>query len=219
MEKSDQHTELKFSDAELIFNEGDPGDEMYLIKKGKVRIFKTSGKVDHTLAILQEGNFFGEMAIIDQSPRSASAVAIDQVVLIKFNKDAFLSNIRKNPFIEFVVSELIKRLRKTSEQFKLLAIPDDRLRFATMLAHKAKSFSKQEQDVVVPISGNAQSLASASGVKVNLAQKYLEELEESELIEYKNSNLVIKDMEKFNEYLRYWKLKTKFEDEDNLIAN
>jgi len=207
--------EIKLKKGKVIFIEGDTGNEMYLIKSGNVRIYKSSGKIEHTLAVLEEGNFFGEMAILDQSPRSAAAQCLTDVTLIKFNKQAFLSHIRKNPFIEFVVSELIKRLRKTSDQFKLLTIPDEELRFATMLMNKAKSFSEDKKHkITLPITSDARSLASASGLKENIAKNILDNLNESDLIMYKEKTLIINDMDKFREYIRYLKLKTKFEEKE-----
>lgn len=215
MEDDKDTSEIELKKGKVIFSEGDEGNEMYLIKSGNVRIYKTSGKIEHTLAVLEEGNFFGEMAILDQSPRSAAAQCLTDITLIKFNKQAFLSHIRKNPFIEFVVSELIKRLRKTSDQFKLLTIPDEELRFATMLMNKAKSFSKDNKHAItLPITSDAGSLASSSGLKENIAKNILDNLEESKLIKYKGKTLIINDMDKFKEYIRYLKLKTKFEEKE-----
>ncbi len=215
MEDDKDTNEIELKKGKVIFSEDDKGNEMYLIKSGNVRIYKTSGKIEHTLAVLEEGNFFGEMAILDQSPRSAAAQCLTDVTLIKFHKQAFLSHIRKNPFIEFVVSELIKRLRKTSDQFKLLTIPDEELRFATMLINKAKSFSEDDKHkITLPITSDAGSLASASGLKENIAKNILDNLEESKLIEYKGKTLIINDMDKFKEYIRYLKLKTKFEEKE-----
>ncbi|MBN1150801.1 Crp/Fnr family transcriptional regulator [candidate division WOR-3 bacterium] len=205
---------LTFKKGDLIFSEGEIGSEMYLIKSGEVRIYKHTGRVQHTLAILKEGNFFGEMAILDQSPRSAAAEAYTDVELIIFDKEAFVSHIRKNPFIEFVVNELISRLRTTSNQFKLLAIPDDELRFATVLLNKAQSFAeKKDENSVVQIDIDAKTIAAGVGIKDTLAKKIIENLKESEVIKLEGEKMLV-DTEKLKEFIRYIKLKTRFESEN-----
>ncbi len=205
---------VSFKKGEIIFSEGDTGNEMYLIKSGNVRIYKLTGRIQHTLAVLKEGNFFGEMAILDQSPRSASAEASTDVELVIFDKEAFISNIRKNPFIEFVVNELISRLRVTSNQFKLLAIPDDELRFATVLLNKAQSFAENKtDDSVLTMNIDPEGIAASVGIKDSSARKMIENLMESEVISYHEDKMRV-NIEKLKEFIRYVKLKTKFESEN-----
>ena len=70
--------EKDYADGQTVFAEGDPGDSMYFIVQGCVRIEKraqAAGAVHKTLAVLEAGDYFGEMALFDQKPRSASAVA------------------------------------------------------------------------------------------------------------------------------------------------
>ncbi|PKL11138.1 MAG: Crp/Fnr family transcriptional regulator, partial [Spirochaetae bacterium HGW-Spirochaetae-6] len=64
-----------FKEGEIIFCEYEPGSTFYLIKKGRVKITKISEKYEKTLDVLGEGSLFGEMAIIEQAPRSATAIA------------------------------------------------------------------------------------------------------------------------------------------------
>lgn len=211
-----ESTEKKiiYKKGELIFSEGETGNEMYLIKSGNVRIYKLTGRIQHTLAVIKEGNFFGEMAILDQSPRSASAEAYTDVELVIFDKEAFVSHIRKNPFIEFVVNELISRLRVTSNQFKLLAIPDDELRFATILLTKAQNFSDGFTDgAIVSMNIDAEIIAASVGIKDATAKKIIDNLKESEVIIYEGDNMKV-NTDKLKEFIRYIKLKNKFEDEE-----
>src|SRR5262249_52142662 len=70
--------EKEFAHGQSIFGEGDPGDSMYFIVRGRIRIQKRaqgSGAPDKTLAVLEAGDFFGEMSLFEQKPRSASALA------------------------------------------------------------------------------------------------------------------------------------------------
>ncbi len=82
----------EFADGQRIFQEGDPGDGMYFIASGAVRIEKQTGTgadAHKTLAILEPGNYFGEMALFDQQPRSASAVASGATQTFRLSTAAF----------------------------------------------------------------------------------------------------------------------------------
>jgi len=100
-----------------IFRTGDPGDAMYLIDVGKVRINITDadGAVV-TLAELGPGDFFGEMAMLDGQGRSANAIAIEDARLAKLTRDDFISFMRADPRVTLeLMTALTGRLRRTDE--------------------------------------------------------------------------------------------------------
>ena len=72
-----------------LFKEGDPGDTMYIIQKGRIKITKRVNNVEKILMVLGKGDFFGEMALIRQTPRTATATAIDTCELLTFNRNGF----------------------------------------------------------------------------------------------------------------------------------
>jgi CRP-like cAMP-binding protein len=102
--------------GDILFRDGDPSDYVYLIKEGEIEISKGEGTKKKVLAVLKEGDFLGEMGVIDGSPRSATASAITETVLITLNTDEFKKEIEEDPMIGALVFTLIKRLRKTSEK-------------------------------------------------------------------------------------------------------
>lgn len=84
--------EKSYREGDTVFGEGDPGDSMYFILRGRVRIEKqarSTTATGKTLAVLEAGDYFGEMALLDQEPRSAAAVAIGPVTLLRLSKSAF----------------------------------------------------------------------------------------------------------------------------------
>ena len=104
---------------EVIFEEGNQGNEMFIIHRGKVKIVKKTEKgVEKTLVILEPGEFFGEMALIDNSPRSASAIAEeDSTELIVLDKPKFTYMVQQLPDFSLAIMEkLAKRLRETNIQ-------------------------------------------------------------------------------------------------------
>jgi len=100
-----------------LFSQGDTGDAMYLIGSGKVRIsIRDHDRQEVTLAELAQGDFFGEMSIIDGRQRSADARVIEDSRLAVLSRDAFLSFVRTNPDVALeMLSALTDRLRRTDE--------------------------------------------------------------------------------------------------------
>ena len=100
-----------------LFKQGDKGDAMYLIESGRVRIsLRDDDDQEVTLAELAQGDFFGEMSIIDGRQRSADAHVIEDARLAILSRDAFLSFVRTNPDVALeMLSALTDRLRRTDD--------------------------------------------------------------------------------------------------------
>jgi CRP-like cAMP-binding protein len=112
----------RFKKGTVLFHEGDEGEDMYIIQNGKVAIKKRVPHGETTLAVLEKGDFFGEMAILERMPRSASAEVVEDSDLIVIQSELFGDMIKSNP--EIAVRMLRKyslRLRETTKQIEQLA--------------------------------------------------------------------------------------------------
>ncbi|MEO1543899.1 MAG: Crp/Fnr family transcriptional regulator [Pseudomonadota bacterium] len=97
---------------EKIFSSGETGDCLFLVKSGAVQIL-TFGTV---LEVIKAGGMFGEMAIIDGAPRSATAIASEPTVLVKVDLDAFRHLVKQNPdFALSVMGLMARRLRQMND--------------------------------------------------------------------------------------------------------
>lgn len=115
--------EKKLQPGQVIFREGEPGDRMYVVLEGKVRISKyIAGAGEEALAILERGDYFGEMALIDEQPRSADARAHDQgAVVLAIPRDVLrgILDIRKVSslsLLKVLCSLVSKRLRELDDK-------------------------------------------------------------------------------------------------------
>jgi CRP-like cAMP-binding protein len=111
-----------FDEGAVLFEEGDEGEELYIIRAGKVAIKKRVAHGEITLAILEKGDFFGEMAMLEHIPRTAKAEMAEAGKLIVINSEVFGDMIKANP--EIAVRMLRKyslRLRETTKQIEDLA--------------------------------------------------------------------------------------------------
>lgn len=98
--------------GQYIFREGDLGTDMFIIQEGEVHILKKLGGDNRVLSRLEKGDFFGEMAVLENIPRSADALAKTDVTLIAINGTRFDEMIRKNPEISVrIMRKYSRRLR------------------------------------------------------------------------------------------------------------
>jgi CRP/FNR family cyclic AMP-dependent transcriptional regulator len=203
--------EKKLNPGDILFKEGDKGKMMYLIREGKIKITKGTGEEERTLAVLKDGDFFGEMAIIDGSPRSASAIAVTPTSLLVIDEETFKAKLRENPLIEYVLGTLSRRLRTADEQIKMLTIKSEERRVVAFIITKAKESGKTVDEGIEIPAFSYEVLAHITGIDENKVRNYVQKLEQANLLRQKDDSIVIKGIEVLDEYLRYIALKEKFE--------
>ena len=193
--------------GEVLFKEGAQGDEMYLIRSGKIRIVKDLEGTQKTLAVIGEGEFFGEMALLDKRPRSASAIAETDAKLIIVDRNAFLSSVNKNPFIKYIIETLTTRLRKTNNMLKYFSVPNEKIRF--LLFVKDRLSKNKEGDMDTGLDAGGKEIADVTGVPLDKVEEYLRELKEYNIASL-DGTLVIKSPQKFEKYEEYITLQEEF---------
>ncbi|MBI3193362.1 MAG: cyclic nucleotide-binding domain-containing protein [Ignavibacteriae bacterium] len=103
--------------GEAIVRAGESGDCMYVIQAGQVRIVKEREGKEVELAVLNEGDFFGEMSIFNHEVRSATVYAIGDVRLLTVDKKSFLHKVHQDPSLAFsIVEKLSCRVRELNEE-------------------------------------------------------------------------------------------------------
>lgn len=134
----------RFAAGKRILEEGDLGLGMYIITRGRVEVFKGEGEEKVELAELERGDIIGEMALIDEKPRSASAQALEAVECLLITRDAFRTLVRRDPEIAWcIVPTLAERVRDL--QVRLVEEEaDDRRHTALALGEAARSVPMRE---------------------------------------------------------------------------
>ena len=135
-----------YNDGDVIISEFEPGDCFYLIQSGQVQLGKCSKGTMKNLDILKPGEFFGEMAILDNSPRSATCIARGNVKCLEFNKENFKVLITGTPQIAMILLKLFcKRIYDQHRRFRILVIKDLQARIADVFLMSDDMLAPEEK--------------------------------------------------------------------------
>ena len=174
-----------YSKGESIFWEGDEGNELYLVISGVVQIYQANQSRDIILAILREGDFFGEMALLqNEKVRSASAVAIEKSTLCVLRKDFFNQLVKSKPDILLHILETtLDRLRDANRLISNLTINDARKRVARILIRLTEQHGVNSvQGLLINLKLTHQQLADMIGTARETVTKVLLELQQENVI-------------------------------------
>ena len=128
-----------FPAGTVLFEEGQPGDYMYVVQSGEVEIRRQVGETERVLAILPTGEFFGEMAILNGRPRSATAVCKTNARLLVIEGKTFEAMMRARPEIALrIIKALATRLESANQHIELLLLPTPNHRVVQCLRHMAE---------------------------------------------------------------------------------
>ena len=198
-----------FDNGQILFREGEDGDDMYIIQSGRVAIKKKVKDGDTTLAVLEKGDFFGEMAILERMPRSATAEVIEPGDLIVISGEMFGDMIKANP--EIAVRMLRKqsiRLRETNRQLESLiaggampaagsgsaeASPPVPPTHGTLQAEAKAYFISPSTGNVFPVFSNEALLGRFDSVTGQSPEVDLTKEDQSRNISRRHARLVVKD--------------------------
>jgi len=129
---SDFIQEKEVSAGEVVFREEDFGDEMYLVRSGSVAIHQELGEGPSLVETVEAGGYFGEMAIIDDLPRTATATAEADTSLLVLHKNDFRTAVQDYPDIAFeIFREFTRRLRRSDRRYRELLMEARRLGLET----------------------------------------------------------------------------------------
>jgi CRP-like cAMP-binding protein len=128
-----------YAPGTVLFEEGQPGDYMYVVQHGEVEIRRQVGEDERVLAVLTAGEFFGEMAILTARPRSATAIVRAPSTLIVIEGRTFEAMLRARPEIALrIIKSLAARLEDANQHVELLLLPTADHRVVQCLRHLAE---------------------------------------------------------------------------------
>ena len=190
----------------VLFHEGDAGENMYIIQSGRVKISKRIRGVEKTLATLAKGDFLGEMAILNDKPRSATAETLDDCDMLVIDRKTFDTLIRGNAEIAVrFIKRLADRLREANDQMEALMIKDNTSRLVSILAKHVR-----EQKKAGEFSMTTEDLAGFAGIESSQARSIVEKLANVRIVEVVGDRLYIRDQEQVDRLLRFLEMREIF---------
>jgi CRP/FNR family cyclic AMP-dependent transcriptional regulator len=185
-----------FASGAVIFKQGEPGDAMFIIQSGRVRIYAESeGKKQLTLNVYGEGDFFGEFSIIDGEPRSASAEAVELTEALVLRHEDLIAILSEHPDISIsLMRGLVARLRYTTEYAEDLAFLSVNGRVASRLLELMDRHGTQrESGIAIGVPVSVPVLAGMTVAPPEIVQRILDFYELGGILSREGDHVTVRD--------------------------
>lgn len=187
-----------FQPNEIIFCEYEPGNDFYLIQEGQVKITKTVGSSVKTLDVLEAGDIFGEMAILEEQPRSATASAITEVKALNFNRANFELLMTKQPQLALRLLTIFSTRIYDAKRRLMILLMDDiigKVCDVFLMLYEKQNFTEGLKEITLKVT--ADDVANWCGQPVGEVQKVLAQYKKSGKIEVYADRIQIFNIQEF----------------------
>lgn len=186
-------TKIGFPIDKVLFNEGDPGDFLYIILTGSVKIYAEKDSKEKIFSILKKGDSFGELALIDGQQRSASAKTLENSILLSISKQAFMDLLKNNFNVtQKVLMVLSSRLRKTNTHVTDLVFHNAKTNILKALIQLSMDHGKRMNDIIqIDAKITANDISKIAGVSEEVTEYVLKDLEEKRILSYHQQIIIL----------------------------
>ena len=194
-----------FQKEEVIFFEHEPGDRFYLIQKGRVKIVKIIGNIEKIIDILNPGEFFGEMAILEEAPRTATIIALEDCTLLEFNRANFATLVEGNPQIGISLLKIFaRRIYDQKRRFQILTMNDVEGKIADvfmLLSEMLPQVDAFEDTGVRELEATMSDIAHWAGIPSEDCNNILHHMQDNRKIEIKSQHIVVKNINEMKRFV------------------
>ena len=188
----------RYRKGDIVMQKEEPGHALFIVEKGAVRIYVPSSQGnDLILAVLGQGDFFGDLSLLDGRPRSASAAVTSDTTLLMLERSDFIALITRRPASAMAVLEAVAgRLRETDEMASDLAFLDVAGRLAKRLLDLAAQHGVQRNSgVLIDLAITQEELANMIGVTRESVNRNLSDFRTFGLISNQGRKIIVRDAE------------------------
>lgn len=192
MVKVRRYYQRTLSPGETVFDEGDPGDQLYVIQSGEVELVRETASKQRVVARLGPGDFFGELGVVMGEPRSSRAVAVNTTRLIALDRDTLEAMCMEQPVIAIrMIRVLVSRLIEAERRLAALGV-DDLMRpiVRSLLYH-----GEPQEGPGMRVEAKLAELADSAGLSMLEAHRALHQLLDRKLVVLEEDVLQIPDCE------------------------
>lgn len=183
----------EFAPEAIVVGQDDPGEVLYVLVSGKVKVvlYGESGREIILSLFRTPGDFFGEMSLLDDQPRSATVIALERSTLLSLSRADFRTHLKAYPRTALgVLAELSRRLRRADEVIGSLALLDVYGRVARLLLDMAENVNGEK---IVTKRLPKQDIAKMIGASREMVSRVMKDLQTGGYIEMRGSNIVLHD--------------------------
>ena len=182
-----------FEAGAQVFAEGDPAEHCYLIQEGRIRLVKRIRSSERSLTVLRPGDLFGEDALLRDSARGASAVALTDVSALALDRQTFGVLVSSNPEVGLrLVEQVVRRLRHAEEQLENAMLRDQPSRVVNTLLRLAGASEATPDGHVLSIS--PLELSSRVGLDVDAVKRAVQQLRDGGYLRIQDERIILSDL-------------------------
>ena len=182
-----------FEAGRQVFGEGDPATHCYLIQEGRIRLVKRIRSSERSLTVLRPGDLFGEDALLSDSARGASAVALTDASVLALDRQTFGVLLSSNPDVALrLVEQVVRRLRHAEEQLENAMLRDQPSRVVNTLIRLAASRDHTPEGHVLSIS--PLELSSRVGLDVDAVKRAVQQLRDGGYLRIHDERIIVPDL-------------------------
>lgn len=180
-----------FVPGEILFREGDPSTEAFMLHSGRVRLLKRVRMVERSLSVLHAGDLFGEAALLDGVARSSTAVALSDGIALVLDRPALRQIVERFPALsERILTQLVRRLRDAEDQIEVLMLRDTQSKVISALLKMARATSGPADLALSPV-----ELSSRVGLDVDAVKRAVQRLRDQQYLKIVGERVEIPDLE------------------------
>ncbi|MFO0553843.1 MAG: Crp/Fnr family transcriptional regulator [Polyangiaceae bacterium] len=196
----------EFAPGEVLFREGESGDVMYVIQAGAVRITKRVSGEERLLAILGPGEFFGEMALLNGKPRTATATVIDPTRCLVIESRTLEDMVARNAEIALrLIKKLAKRLDSADSLIEVLLHRDPKARVLLALSRHAEAFGEEVERGVF-VRTTILDIANEVAVDERLAHEMMSRVRRLGIAHDEAGGILVTDLVRLRDFLEFLEL-------------
>jgi len=185
----------RFAAGQVIFREGEPATDAYLLHEGRVRSIKRVRAVERSLSVLGPGDLFGESALVTGAPRWSTAIALSEVAALALNQATFQTLLERHSSVAGrVIQQLIKRVRDAEDQIEIMMLRDTQSKIVKALLKLAQQGAQEgKSGALVPVS--PMELSTRVGLDVDTVKRGVKKLRDSQYLRVVDEKIEIPDLD------------------------
>jgi CRP-like cAMP-binding protein len=191
-----------FKAGDVLFRDGEPAEEAFLLQDGRVRLIKRVGAMERSLRVLRPGDLFGESALMRGAPRNSTAVALSDGAALQLDQATFQQVLTTNPAVGArVLQQLIRRLRDAEDQIEILMLRDSRSKVVVALIKLGQQAlaTSGKSDGPVQIVVSPMELSARAGLDVEGVKRIVQDLRDRGYIQITDEKVELPEVSALRE--------------------